>query len=126
MLLKQAEIYLARIKAKNVQNDEIDVLHALLVNASTAVDPKSRGGQNASTFSAYLKKARDKNADNPRIYYVKGLSLFYTPKAFGGGAAVAKPFFEKAALLFRKEETTGFLKPHWGKAINDYYLSQCN
>ncbi|MCT3651562.1 hypothetical protein HZR02_08895 [Elizabethkingia anophelis] len=125
VLLSQAETYLGKIHSLSMENDETDVLNALLINAKIAVDPQARASQNAAAFSAYLNKAKGKNSNNPRIYYVKGLSLFYTPKAFGGGKEAAKSFFEKASLLFEKENTTSFLNPHWGRAINDYYLFQC-
>jgi len=64
------------------------------------------------------------NANNPRLYYLQGMSLFNTPEQFGGGKAKAKPVLEKAVALFKAEQVKP-LHPNWGdkEAINS--LAQC-
>ena len=53
----------------------------------------------ASMASTSNGKRNALNANNPRLYYFRGMSLFNTPEQFGGGKDKAKPVFEKAAEL---------------------------
>jgi len=71
-----------------------------------------------------LQKGITLNANNPRLYYLQGMSLFNTPEQFGGGKAKAKPVLEKAVSLFKTEPVKP-LYPQWGdkEAINT--LAQC-
>jgi hypothetical protein len=68
--------------------------------------------------------AKENNADNPRIYFLKATSTFFTPKMFGGGAKKALPYFEKADSLFAKESKDDIAKPFWGKEANDEFMKQ--
>jgi hypothetical protein len=107
------------------ENDEIYVLGAMIANARLAVKPMSRYQKYGEIFNAGLEKARALRPDNPRIYYLQGTSLFYTPKAFGGGAKNAVSYFEKAEGLFQNEKQDDILKPYWGRKQNADLLKQC-
>jgi hypothetical protein len=126
LFLDEADKYFDKVKAIDSQNDETWVLAALIANARIAVDGQNRGMQYGGIFNQYLSKAEKINPDNPRIYYLKGASLFYTPEMYGGGKAQAKPNFEKAKELFTKESKTSVLKPHWGEKQNMDFLKQCD
>ena len=108
------------------ETDETYVLGALIANARLAVEPKNRWQKYGQIFSSDLESARDLNAGNPRIYYLQGSSKYFTPKMFGGGKKAAKPYFEKAAVLYAKETNDDIAKPYWGKRTNTYFLAQCN
>lgn len=108
----------------NADKAEILVLRNMAATQQMLVDPQARYmtyGQQAATF---LQKGMALNANNPRLYYLQGMSLFNTPEQFGGGKAKAKPVFEKAVALFKAEQTKP-LYPGWGdkEAINT--LAQC-
>jgi hypothetical protein len=126
LFLDEADKYLEKIKTIDSQNDETCVLAALIINARIAVDGQNRGMQYGGIFNQNLSKAEKINPDNPRIYYLRGTSLFYTPEMYGGGKAKAKPLLEKAKELFDKETKTSVLKPHWGEKENLDYLKQCD
>jgi hypothetical protein len=53
------------------------------------------------------------------------MSVYYTPKMFGGGAKNAKPYFIKAndkfALLTNKSIET----PYWGEFLSTFMLTEC-
>jgi len=106
-------------------DDELYVLTAMAANARLAVDPQKRWKKYGKIFEENLEKAKALNEENPRIYYLKGTSLFYTPKMFGGGKKNAQPYFEKAAGYFEKEDTSDINNPSWGKEINAYFLGEC-
>jgi hypothetical protein len=125
LFLDEADKYLGKLKAIDSQNDETWVLAALITNARISVDGQNRGMQYGGEFNQDIAKAEKINPANPRIYYMKGTSLFYTPEMYGGGKAKAKPYFEKAKDLFAKESRTSVLKPVWGERQNLDYLKQC-
>jgi len=106
-------------------NDETYVLAALIANARLSVDGSTRWMKYGPIFSKNLDAAKEINPNNPRIYYLQGVSKMYTPKAFGGGKKVAMPYFEKAAGLFADQTDGDITKPTWGKRINNYYLEEC-
>ena len=107
------------------ENDETYVLGAMIANARMAVDPMNRWQKYGQIFSADLESAKDINADNPRMYYLQGVSKYFTPKAYGGGKKAAQPYFEKAEGLYAKEKGDDIAKPYWGKDKTAYFLAQC-
>jgi hypothetical protein len=107
------------------ETDETHVVAAMIANSRMMIDPQNRWQTYGKIFQENLEKAKAINADNPRMYYLKAVSTFYTPKAFGGGKKAAKPYFEKANALFSKQEEGDINKPYWGKDINNYFLAQC-
>jgi len=126
LFLDEADKYFDKVKAIDSQSDETWVLAALIKSARIAVDGQNRGMQYSGIVKQSLEKAEKLNPDNPRIYYLKGSSLFYQPEMYGGGKAIAKPYFEKAKELFAKETKSSILKPHWGEQQNLDYLKQCD
>lgn len=126
LLLDEADLLLENIVAMNIENDARYVLVALLANARMAVDGKNRYQKYGSIFDEGLKKAKELNADNPHIYYLKGVSLYYTPKMFGGGGKKAKPYLEKAKGLYPKLDKNNVLIPSWGEQLTDYYTMECD
>lgn len=63
----------------------------------------------------YSAKALEKDPNNPRINLMQGISLFYTPEAYGGGTDKAIEFLENSISLFVKENIKDAVKPSWGK-----------
>jgi len=122
MILDEADTYLANITAMGISNEHIFVLKALLANARMAVDGQNRWKEYTPIFDENLKKAKELNENNPEIYYLKGTSVYYTPKMFGGGAKKAKPYFEKAKERFAMLKNKGVMNPHWGEMQTGYYL----
>jgi len=124
--LDEAENYFKKAKELFKKNsDEMYVLAAMIANARLAVKPGSRYKKYGEIFSADLDSARNLNDANPRIYYLKGNSIFYTPKIFGGGAKKALPYFEIADTLYQKEKSSDIFKPYWGNRQNADLLKKC-
>lgn len=108
-------------KNDKVQQSELYTLTAMLANARLGVDPQKRWQKYGKIFESNLEKAKENNVDNPRIYFLKGTSLFFTPKMFGGGKKKALEYFQKAAPLFEKEPKDDVTRPFWGKEANDEF-----
>ena len=105
-------------------NSEIYALRNMSATQQMMVDPQTRwqtyGVQAAKDIDEGLKM----NPDNPRLYYLRGESIFNTPQAFGGGKEKAKPVFEKALALFKTDKPKP-LYPNWGMQRTEEQLAKC-
>src|SRR5687768_6356101 len=108
----------------NADKAEILVLRNMAATQQMLVDPQARYMTYGQQAASFLQKGMTLNANNPRLYYLQGMSLFNTPEQFGGGKAKAKPVFEKAIALFKAEPVKP-LYPHWGEKDAVSTLAQC-
>ncbi|MBC8345469.1 MAG: tetratricopeptide repeat protein [Candidatus Marinimicrobia bacterium] len=60
-----------------------------------------------------MGKAMAMEPNNPRINLTNGISMKFTPEAFGGGVASAKLYLNKAAKLFEHDSPESIM-PDWG------------
>lgn len=107
------------------QQSEIYTITAMAANARIGVDPQKRWRKYGKIFDDNLEQAKAQNEENPRIYFLKGTSTFYTPKAFGGGKEKALEYFERAKAYFETENKDDIMVPSWGAETNEYFLQQC-
>jgi hypothetical protein len=105
-------------------NSEIYALRNMSATQQMVVDPQTRWQTYGMQAAKDLDEGLKLNPDNPRLYYLRGESLFNTPEAFGGGKAKAKPLFEKAVALFNTEKPKS-LWPHWGLERTEEQLAKC-
>ena len=108
------------------ENSEIDVIKSMIASTHMMVDPQSRYMQYGAASSSNIEKAKALDPTNPRPVYLEAQSKFYTPEAFGGGKAIAKPLFEKALAMFDTFKTESELHPTWGKSVTQYFLSMAS
>jgi hypothetical protein len=108
----------------NANQAEILVLRNMAATQQMLVDPQARYMSYGQQAAGYLQKGMTLNPNNPRLYYLQGMSIFNTPEQFGGGKAKAKPVFEKAVALYKTEEVKD-LYPHWGDKEAVQMLAQC-
>jgi hypothetical protein len=126
LYLDEADKQIEKIKALlKTDNDEVYVLAALVANARIAINPASRWQKYGNIFDENLTKAKNLQPNNPRIYYLQGMSKYHTPKMFGGGAKNAISLFEKADELYKNESSDNISKPFWGKKQNSDMLATC-
>jgi hypothetical protein len=125
MFLDMADTFLEKVKQLQPKNEETFILGALLANARLVVDGGSRWKQQGDIFNANIDSAKTINPNNPRIYHLKGVALYFTPKMFGGGAKNALEYLEKAKTLFSTQMNGNILIPSWGEKRNLYFLSEC-
>ena len=112
-------------KAEAIEkNAEIYTLRNMAATQEMMVDPQVRWQTYGQEATAARENGLKLDPNNPRLYYLQGMSIFNTPEAFGGGKKNAKPIFEKAVALF-KAETPKPLYPHWGKEQAEQMLAQC-
>jgi hypothetical protein len=116
-------------KAESLASADADKAEILAIRNMSAtqqmmVDPPARYMSYGVAAGQALENGLKLDAGNPRLYYLKGMSLFGTPVQFGGGKDKAKPFFEKAVQLY-KEQKPKPLYPDWGQKDAEAKLAEC-
>jgi hypothetical protein len=124
-ILSQAEKLIDKGISQYVENAEWYILKALMYQAAIMVNPTERGYLYSQNAEVCLVEANKLEKENPRYYFLKGQNVYFTPEQYGGGKAKAKPLFEKAAILFEKENTTSALDVKWGRDTNAKQLEAC-
>jgi hypothetical protein len=115
--------YLAKAEAIE-KNSETYVIENMSATQQMLVDPQSRWMTNGKDASEALQKGLALDPNNPRLYYLQGMSMFNTPAQFGGGKDKAKPLFEKSVALFKVAQPKP-LYPNWGQKEAENMLAQC-
>jgi hypothetical protein len=108
-----------------INESELYVLQSLLYTARMAISPMVNGPIYLPKAFSALTEAEKRNPHNPRIYYLRAKSTYYTPKFFGGGKEVALPIFEKALQMFLAFKPAGTLYPDWGKGDTERLIRKC-
>jgi len=109
----------------SAENSEIFALKGYIQFMKMSIDPQARLSF-MSAAAASLGKAKALDPDNPRIYLINGQNTFYTPEAFGGGKAKAKPILENAVTKFAIFKPSSTIAPTWGSDRAEELLAQCN
>ena len=113
-------------KAEAIEkNAEIYTLKNMSATIQMMVDPMSRWQTYGAQAGTALQQAIKLDPNNPRPYYLQGMSIFNTPEQFGGGKAKAKAIFEKAVELYKAEKPKP-LYPHWGQKEAESMLAKCS
>lgn len=105
-------------------NSEIYAVRNMSATQQMMVDPQTRWQTYGTQAAKDIDEGLKLNPDNPRLYYLRGESIFNTPPAFGGGKDKAKPIFEKALVLFNADKPKP-LWPNWGKERTVEQLAKC-
>jgi hypothetical protein len=112
-------------KAEAIEtNAEICTIRNMAATQAMIVDPQTRWQTYGVQASTALEKGMQLDPNNPRLYYLQGMSLFNTPTAYGGGKDKAKPSFEKAVALY-KTFVAKPLYPNWGEKESEDMLAKC-
>ena len=120
---QQINAYLAKAEAIE-KNAETYAVENMSATQQMLVDPQTRWATNGKDAATALQKGMSADPNNPRLYYLQGMSLFGTPPQFGGGKDKAKPLFEKSVALFKTAQPKP-LYPTWGKQQAETMLAQC-
>ena len=112
-------------KAESIEKtSEICEIRNMAATQQMMIDPQTRWATFGKEASDALQTGMQLNPNNPRLYYLQGMSVFNTPAQFGGGKEKAKPIFEKAVQLFKAEQPKP-LYPRWGQKQAEDMLAQC-
>jgi hypothetical protein len=120
---RKINAYLAKAEALE-KNSETYVIENMSATQQMLVDPQNRWMTNGKDASEALQKGLAMDPNNPRLYYLQGMSMFNTPAQFGAGKDKAKPLFEKSVALFKVAQPKP-LYPNWGQKEAENMLAQC-
>ncbi len=112
------------VAASDSDKSEILAIRNMSATQQMMVDPQSRYMSYGQTASQDIEKGLKLDPNNPRLYYLQGMSLFNTPVQFGGGKDKAKPVFEKALELYKQQQPQHFY-PRWGQKQTEDMITQC-
>jgi hypothetical protein len=107
------------------KNAEIFSIRNMAATQQMLVNPQERWQTYGQEASAALQQGMQLDPNNPRLYYLQGMTLFNTPEQFGGGKEKAKPVFEKSLALFKAFKPKSDLYPTWGQKITEQMLEKC-
>lgn len=124
LFVDAADGFLDNIMTTGTENDHVYILKALIANARMAVDGANRWQKYGPIFEENLKKAKELNENNPQIYYLKAVSLYFTPKFAGGGEKKALPYFEKAKEKYALMTERVISVPYWGEKQNTDFMTK--
>ncbi len=122
--LLKAETLIEEIE-KHKNDDEVLVLKAFVAQSRMNVDPQNRFTTYGSKANLLLEQAMKINPENPRIYNLKGRSIFYTPEQFGGGKKAAQPLLEIAVNKYEVFKPLTVIHPNWGEDYTLDLYTQC-
>ena len=106
-------------------NSEISCIKSMIASCHMMVDPMTRWQEYGAESSSNMEASMSQDPSNPRPYYLKGQGLKFTPEAFGGGCATAKPALETALEKYATFKPASELHPSWGKQIAQQLIATC-
>jgi len=115
LILDRAQELLDQAFELEAEESELHILQAFLYPSRITVDPMGRGMLYFEKMFASLETARSLNPENPRIYFLEGVSKLNLPPSMGGGPEVAKPILEEALSKFLSFTNEDPLWPVWGE-----------
>ena len=115
--------YLAKAEALE-KNSELYAVENMSATQQMQVNPQDRWATNGKDAATALQKGLAADPNNPRLYYLQGMSLFFTPTQYGGGKDKAKVMFEKSLALYKTAQPKP-LYPTWGQKETEGMLAQC-
>jgi hypothetical protein len=125
-LADKAEALLQQADAIDKNNSEISCMFAMINFCRIMVDPMTRFQTKGAEAQAQLEKAKQQNADNPRIYLLEARMQLRIPEAMGGGKKVAKGSAELAVQKFNNFKPENSIAPNWGAQQAKSLLNQIN
>lgn len=126
IILDQAQSYLDKADSLSPSNSEIYCLQSWIYSGRIMVDPMNRGMTYGMQSGQAVEQAIAFDENNPRAYFLKGSSFFYTPEMYGGGKDKAKVELETAIEKYDAFEPESELHPTWGRDQTEEMLEQCD
>ncbi len=120
-LLDDAQLAIEKAIKLQPTESELFALQGNIYMMRIAVAP-SRGMSHSNLVFKNLKKAKQLNENNPRVYVLYGIMLYNMPKQFGGGEMAAANWFYTAKEKFESFELMTNLHPNWGETKNNEML----
>jgi hypothetical protein len=115
-------------EAMNIASKESELytLQGMIYLAVIGINPMNNGMVYSGKATGSFETAKALNPNNPRPYYMQGLTVLNTPVEYGGGKKAAIGLLTKANELFASFVPVSPLYPNWGKDDCAVRLEDCN
>lgn len=120
----KADQLIAKAETLTAANSEIFCVKKMIASLRMMGNAMSRYMTEGAKATEALARAKEMNANNPRVYILEAQDKFYTPEQYGGSKEEAKKLFEKAKELFMTSKPGSSIEPQWGMSQVMYFLSQ--
>lgn len=120
----KADQLIAKAETLTAANSEIFCVKKMIASLRMMGNAMSRYMTEGAKAAEALARAKEMNANNPRVYILEAQDKFYTPEQYGGSKEEAKKLFEKAKELFMTSKPGSSIEPQWGMSQVMYFLSQ--
>ena len=124
LILDRAQELLDKASELEPNESELHALQAFLYPSRILVDPMNRGMTYFELMFSELEQAKALDPDNPRPFFLEGVSMLNLPPAMGGGPEVARPILEEADEKFKAFQQADPLWPDWGADANQAELDK--
>lgn len=125
--LDQAQLFIDKALEIYPDESELFALQGLLYQSRLQIDPNNRRLEYLVLAGESLNSAMSFNSNNPRVYYLTGLNLLFSPAEIGGGAEAACPYFQTAIQKYAENIPEHVLAPSWGGEENHkMYVKYCS
>jgi hypothetical protein len=111
-------------KLPGADKAEVLVMQAYIYQGRIQVSPMTRGPVFTGRVHDALEQALSLSPNHPRALLVMGNDFYFRPRMFGGGADVARPYYERARQSFATFKPATALSPNWGAKNVKYALEQ--
>ena len=120
----KADQLIGKAETLTAANSEIFCVKKMIASLRMMGNAMSRYMTEGAKAAEALARAKEMNANNPRVYILEAQDKFYTPEQYGGSKEEAKKLFEKAKELFMTSKPGSSIEPQWGMSQVMYFLSQ--
>jgi hypothetical protein len=124
-LLDKAQEIIDQTKSLKVNRVELLLLQSWIYSIRITVVPASRLKEFGGLADQNREEAFTIDPNNPRYYFLKASSLYYTPPAMGGGKSKAQPLLEEAIEKYESYPVKEKLYPSWGRLEAEELLKKC-
>jgi hypothetical protein len=124
--LDKAQSMLDKLDRLKKDEAEVLLLQSWIYSIRITVAPGSRIKEFGTKSNIAREKAYVIDPQNPRYYFLKASSLYFSPPFMGGGKSKAKPLFEEAITKFKLYRYKGDLYPKWGNKQAIELLETCD
>lgn len=121
---QSAEVHITSARELTDKNSELLTVQGYVLLTRIWSDPMNDGPRLSPTALGLFQEAMALDEANPRPTFLLGMLTFHMPEFYGGGAANALPWLEKAAVQYAEAPADRGLLPGWGQGPNHAYLEK--
>ncbi len=122
--IEHAQMAIDRAKKISAKNPELMLLQAYIYQMTLDINPTTRQKRYDPLVRDFIRKAKELDETNPRIYFLQAQRSFFSPDN-KNGLDDSCPIVQQAIIRYATYESDNELTPIWGEAETDYMGTVC-